>query len=490
MSAPSPAAPLALPPTKLLIGGQWLDASTGRTFETVNPATEEVTARVAEAGGEDVERAVAAARKAFDAGPWPKMAAVERGKVLRRIADGIRKNLPLFADLETADTGKTLFDSGKVEVPLAAEIFEYYGGWADKVYGETIPVRGNALAFTLREPVGVVGMITPWNFPLMLATWKIAPALAAGNTCVLKPAQLTPLTALKLGEIALEAGLPEGVLNVLPGPGRSVGEALVKHAGIDKIAFTGSTEVGKGVLRGCADSIKRVSVELGGKSPNVVFADADAEAAVRGALTGIFYNKGEVCAAGSRIFVEKAVYEPVAEGIAKKAAAMTVGDPRDKGTRMGPVISKGQLDTVLAYIESGKKEGAKLLAGGERAGTGKGFFVQPTVFGGATNAMRIAREEIFGPVATLIPFDDFDDVVRQANDTVYGLAAGIWTRDVKKAIRAAKAIRAGTVWVNAYNLYDPGLPFGGFKQSGFGRELGAHALEQYTETKSVWIDLS
>lgn len=479
-----------LPPAKLLINGQWTEAANGKTFDTINPATEEVTAKLAEAGPEDVERAVAAARKAFDEGPWPKMAASERGKVLRRIADGIRKNLQVFADLETADTGKTLFDSGKVEVPLAAEIFDYYGGWADKHYGETIPVKGNALAFTLREPVGVVGMITPWNFPLLLETWKVAPALAMGNTCILKPAQLTPLTALKLGEIAMEAGLPEGVLNVIPGPGRAVGDALVKHAGVDKIAFTGSTEVGKGVLRACADTVKRVTVELGGKSPNIVFADADAESAIRGALTGIFYNKGEVCAAGSRIFVEKAVYDQVSEGIAKKASQMTVGDPRDKGTRMGPVISKAQLDTVMGYIEAGKKEGAKVLAGGSRVESPKGFFVQPTVFGNATNAMKIAREEIFGPVATIIPFENFEDVVKQANDTFYGLAAGIWTKDVKKAIRAAKAVRAGTVWVNTYNLYDPGLPFGGFKQSGFGRELGVHALEQYTETKSVWIDLS
>lgn len=481
-----------LPPAKLLIGGQWIDSASGKTFDTVNPATEEVTAKIAEAGPEDVEKAVAAARRAYDEGPWPKMAASERGKVLRRIADGIRKNLQAFADLETADTGKTLFDSGKVEVPLSADIFDYYGGWADKFYGETIPVKGNALAFTLREPVGVVGMITPWNFPLLLETWKVAPALAMGNTCILKPAMLTPLTALKLGEIALEAGLPEGVLNVIPGPGGKVGDALVRHAGVDKIAFTGSTEVGKGVLRAAADTVKRVTVELGGKSPNIVFADADAESAIRGALTGIFYNKGEVCAAGSRIFVEKAVYEQVSEGIAKKAAQMTVGDPRDKGTRMGPVISKAQMDTVLGYIEAGKKDGAKVLAGGAKvdSANGKGFFVQPTVFGNATNAMRIAREEIFGPVATIIPFENFEDVVKQANDSFYGLAAGIWTKDVKKAIRAAKAVRAGTVWVNTYNLYDPGLPFGGFKQSGFGRELGVHALEQYTETKSVWMDLT
>jgi aldehyde dehydrogenase (NAD+) len=479
-----------LPQPKLLIGGQWVDSASGKTFETINPATEEVVAKLAEAGTEDVERAVKAARKAFDEGPWPKMAAADRGKVLRRIADGIRKNLQAFADLETADTGKTLFDSGKIEVPLAAEIFEYYGGWADKVYGETVPVKGNALAFTLRDPVGVVGMITPWNFPLLLETWKVAPALACGNTCILKPAQLTPLTALKLGEIALEAGLPEGVLNVIPGPGRAVGDALVKHAGVDKIAFTGSTEVGKGVLKGAADTIKRVSVELGGKSPNIIFADADAESAIRGALTGIFYNKGEVCAAGSRIFVEKSVYDQVSEGIAKKAAGMTIGDPRDKGTRMGPVVSKAQLDTVMSYIESGKKDGAKLLAGGVKGTQAKGFFVQPTVFGGATNQMKIAREEIFGPVATLIPFEDFDDVVKQANDTFYGLAAGIWSKDIKKALRAAKAVKAGTVWVNTYNLYDPGLPFGGFKQSGFGRELGKHALDGYTEVKSVWVDLS
>ena len=477
-------------PSKLLIDGKFVDAASGKTFDTVNPANEEVTAKVAEAGVEDVERAVKAARKAFDEGPWPKMAPAERGKVLKRIAEGMRKNLAELADLETADTGKTLFDSGKIEVPFAAELFEYYGGWADKVYGETIPMKATAMGFVLREPMGVVGMITPWNFPLLLETWKVAPALAMGNTCILKPAQMTPLTALKLGEIAMEAGLPEGVLNVIPGPGRAVGDAMVKHAGIDKITFTGSTEVGKGVLRGCADTIKRVTVELGGKSPNIVFADADVDAAIRGALTGIFYNKGEVCAAGSRIFIERSIYDQVSEGIAAKAKGMTIGDPREKTTRMGPVISKAQFDSVMKYIETGKKEGATVLAGGVKGDQQKGFFVQPTVFGNATNQMAIAREEIFGPVATLIPFENFDDVVRQANDTLYGLAAGIWTKDIKKALRAAKAVRAGTVWVNTYNMYDPGLPFGGFKQSGFGRELGRHALDGYTETKSVWIDLT
>ncbi|HVO30830.1 MAG TPA: aldehyde dehydrogenase family protein [bacterium] len=479
-----------LPQPRLLIGGQWVDAASGKTFETVNPANEEVTAKLAEAGVEDVNRAVAAARKAFDEGPWPKMPAVERGKVLKRVADLIRKNLQEFADLETADTGKTLFDSGKIEVPLAAELYEYYGGWADKVYGETVPMKANALGFTLREPVGVVGLITPWNFPLLLESWKVSAALAMGNTCVLKPAQLTPLTALKLGEVCLEAGLPEGVLNVIPGPGRAVGDALVKHAGVDKIAFTGSTEVGKGVLKAAADSVKRVTVELGGKSPNIVFADADLEAAIRGALTGIFYNKGEVCAAGSRIFIEKSVYDQVAEGIAKKAAALTIGDPRDKGTRMGPVISKAQMETVLAYIESGKKDGAKVLAGGAKGPQAKGFFVQPTVFGNATNDMKIAREEIFGPVMNILRFKDINEVVQRGNQTFYGLAAAVWTRDISKAHRLANSLRAGTVWINCYDVFDAAAPFGGFKQSGFGRELGRIGLDAYTEAKSVWVDLA
>jgi acyl-CoA reductase-like NAD-dependent aldehyde dehydrogenase len=397
-----------------------------------------------------------------------------------------------MARLESVNTGKTLFDSGKVEIPFAAEVFRYYAGWTTKIHGETLNLRDGAFTFTLRQPVGVVGAIVPWNFPFLLSSWKIAPALAAGNTVVLKPASLTPLTALRFAELTREAGLPEGVFNVVTGPGGKVGMALVRHPGVDKVAFTGSTDVGKSVMREAAGSLKRVSLELGGKSPNVVFADADLEAALRGALTGIFYNKGEVCAAGSRLLVERRVHDEFVDKLVNRVKGLKVGDPMDKGTRMGPVVSAQQLDTVLSYVESGRREGATLAAGGERmrVGNGRGYFVQPTVFTGVSNAMRIAREEIFGPVLSVIPFNDADDAVAQGNETFYGLAAAVWTRDVGKALRVARALRAGTVWVNAYNLYDAALPFGGFKESGFGRELGQAGLDLYTEIKSVWVDLS
>jgi acyl-CoA reductase-like NAD-dependent aldehyde dehydrogenase len=378
-----------------------------------------------------------------------------------------------------------------VELPFAAEVFRYYAGFTTKIHGETLNLRDGAFTFTLRQPLGVVGAIVPWNFPFLLASWKIAPALAAGNTVVLKPASLTPLTALRFAELTREAGLPEGVFNVVPGPGGKAGMALVRHPGVDKIAFTGSTEVGKGIMREAASTLKRVSLELGGKSPNIVFADADLEAALRGAMTGIFYNKGEVCAAGSRLFLEERIHDEFVDKLAQRARGLKVGDPLDKATRMGPVVSKAQMEAVLGYIEAGKREGAKLVAGGDRAdvGSGRGYFVQPTVFAGVTNRMTIAREEIFGPVVSVIPFKDFDEGVAQGNDTFYGLAAAVWTRDVGKALRAARAVRAGTVWVNAYNLFDAALPFGGFKESGFGRELGQAGMDLYTEVKSVWVDL-
>jgi aldehyde dehydrogenase (NAD+) len=409
-----------------------------------------------------------------------------------KLGDLIMANLDETARLESLCTGKTLFDSGKVEIPFAAEVFRYYAGWATKIHGETLNLREGAFTFTLRQPVGVVAAIVPWNFPFLLSSWKIAPALAAGNTVVLKPASLTPLTALKLAELCQEAGLPEGVFNVVTGPGAAVGIALVRHPGVDKIAFTGSTEVGKQIMREAAGSLKRVSLELGGKSPNIVFADADMEAAVKGALTGIFYNKGEVCAAGSRLFVEQRVHDDFVSKLTERVKDLKVGDPMDRSTRMGPVISKAQMDTVLGYIEAGKQEGARLVAGGGRAsvGGGKGYFVEPTIFDGVSNRMKIAREEIFGPVLSVIPFRSVEDGIAEGNETTYGLAAAVWTRDVAKALRAARAIRAGTVWVNAYNLYDAALPFGGFKESGFGRELGAAGMDPYTEVKSVWVDLS
>ncbi len=478
--------------SEVFIGGRWQAPASGETYATINPATEEVSAQVARGDERDVDLAVQAARRAFDQGPWPRMAASERARALWKLADLITANLDEMARLESVNTGKTLFDSGKVELPFAAEVFRYYAGWTTKIHGETLNLRDGAFTFTLRQPLGVVGAIVPWNFPFLLASWKIAPALAAGNTIVLKPASLTPLTALRFAELTQEAGLPEGVFNVVPGPGGKAGMALVRHPGVDKVAFTGSTEVGKGIMREAAGSLKRVSLELGGKSPNIVLADADMEAALRGAMTGIYYNKGEVCAAGSRLLVEQRVHDEFVGKLVDRVKGLKVGDPLDKATRMGPVVSAQQLDTVLGYVEAGRREGATLAAGGERVrvGDGRGFFVQPTVFTGVTNTMRIAREEIFGPVLSVIPFKDVDDAIAQGNETFYGLAAAVWTRDVGKALRVARALRAGTVWVNAYNLFDAALPFGGFKESGFGRELGQAGLDLYTEVKSVWVDLA
>ena len=478
--------------SEVFVGGQWRPPASGETYATINPATEEVSAQVAKGDERDIDLAVQAARRAFDQGPWPRMAAAERARVLWKLADLITANVDEMARLESVNTGKTLFDSGKVELPFAAEVFRYYAGWTTKIHGETLNLRDGAFTFTLRQPLGVVGAIVPWNFPFLLASWKIAPALAAGNTLVLKPASLTPLTALRFAELTQEAGLPEGVFNLVPGPGGKAGMALVRHPGVDKIAFTGSTDVGKGIMREAAGSLKRVSLELGGKSPNVVFADADMEAALRGAMTGIFYNKGEVCAAGSRLLVEQRVHDEFVGKLVERVKGLKVGDPMDKGTRMGPVVSAQQLETVLGYVEAGRREGATLAAGGERVrvGDGRGYFLQPTVFTGVSNTMRIAREEIFGPVLSVIPFKDVDDAVAQGNETFYGLAAAVWTRDVGKALRVARALRAGTVWVNAYNLFDAALPFGGFKESGFGRELGQAGLDLYTEVKSVWVDLA
>jgi acyl-CoA reductase-like NAD-dependent aldehyde dehydrogenase len=479
-------------PGRLLIDGQWADARSGKSFATINPSDESVITQIAEAGEEDVDAAVTAARKALESGPWAKMPAAERGKILWRMGELILERLAHLSLLETLDTGKTLFDSGKIELPMAAQIFQFYAGAASKIAGRTPASRSDAFLFTLKEPVGVVAAIVPWNFPFLLSSWKVAPALAAGCCVILKPASQTPLTAIELGRIGLDAGLPPGVLQVLPGAGSGAGMALVRHPGVDKVAFTGSTEVGKTILREAASTLKRVSVELGGKSPNIVFADADQEAALRGAFNGIFYNKGEVCAAGSRLFVEKSIHDSFVAQLAERTDAIVLGDPREKGTRMGPVVSAGQLDTVLSYIASGTKDGARVAAGGRRASEvngGKGYFLRPTVFDGVTPDMKIAREEIFGPVLAVLPFDDVNDVVAKANATVYGLAAGVWTRDVAKAHRVARAIRAGTVWVNTYNLYDPSLPFGGFKASGFGRDLGMEAIDGYLETKSVWIDL-
>jgi acyl-CoA reductase-like NAD-dependent aldehyde dehydrogenase len=476
---------------QLFINNQWQSAASGNTMEVVNPATEATIATVASAGADDVNAAVAAARAALD-GPWRGLSARERGRLVHRIATRVMERADDIARLETLHNGKPISESRQIEVPAAAECFEYFAGWADKVVGETIPVKGNHLTYTLREPVGVVAAIVPWNFPLLLAAWKVAPALACGNTVILKPASQTPLTALALGEIALESGLPPGVLNVLTGPGGTLGQALVEHPGVDKIAFTGDTATGKSIMRSAADTLKKITLELGGKSPNIVLADADLEAALRGASIGIFYGKGEVCAAGSRLLVDRTIKDEFIDKLAARAKKMVPGDPLDPKTRFGAVSSRKQLETVLRYIESGRTEGATLVAGGARAdiGTGKGYFVQPTIFADVAPEMTIAREEIFGPVLAAIEFADLDEAIARANDSPYGLAAGVWTRDIKKAHYVARKLQAGTVWVNTYNVYDTAAPFGGYKQSGFGREMSAHALEHYTQIKSVWVDLN
>ena len=476
---------------KLLINNEWRDASGGKTMDVVNPATEEVIATVSSADKSDVDAAVAAARAALN-GPWGKMSARDRGRLVSRLADRLLERADEVARLETLHNGKPIFESRQIEIPAAAECFEYFAGWADKVMGETIPVKGNYLTYTLREPLGVVAAIVPWNFPLLLAAWKVAPALATGNVVILKPASQTPLTAIALGEIAVEVGLPPGVLNVVTGPGSSVGQAIVEHPGIDKIAFTGDTSTGKGIMRAAADTLKKITLELGGKSPNIVLPDADLDAALRGATTGIFYGKGEVCAAGSRLLVDRSIKNEFMEKLAARAKKMVAGDPLDPKTRYGALASKKQLETVTRYVDVAKKEGASLVAGGARAdiGTGKGYFFQPTVFDNVTPEMTIAREEIFGPVLATIEFSDLDEAIARANDSQYGLAAAVWTRDVKKAHYVAKKLQAGTVWINTYNVYDTAAPFGGYKASGFGREMSSHALEHYTQVKSVWVDLN
>ena len=477
--------------TQLFIDGSFVPSASGRTFDTTNPATGEKLASVAEAGREDLDRAVASARKAFEGGPWAAMKPRQRGRILLRAADLLASRAEVFGRVETLDNGKPIFESAKIDMPAAAECLSYFGESADKLYGDTFPSRNDALLMTLREPVGVVGAITPWNFPLLQAMWKIAPALALGNTVVLKPASVTPLTALLFAELLAEAGLPPGAFNVVPGPGATVGAAMAEHPGIDKISFTGETETGKSILRAAAGTLKRVSMELGGKSPNVVFADADLDAAARGAINAIFYGKGELCSAGSRLLVEESVHDALLEKVSERAKKMLPADPLDPKTRLGSLVSEKQRDNVARYVESGKAEGAKLVAGGNRASVGgKGAFFEATVFDGVTPEMTIAREEIFGPVLATLSFRDEGEAISIGNRTIYGLAAAVWTRDIKKALRAAKALKAGTVWINTYNVYDPGLPFGGFKQSGFGRERGHHALEEYTEVKSVWVDLT
>jgi len=473
--------------TDLLIGNEW--RSTAKRYCLTNPATEEPLAEVAEAGEAEIDAAVQAARACLDSKEWRELPARKRGQLLYHIAELLEQRAPEIAEVETRNNGKPLFES-KIDVAMAVETFRYYAGWADKLTGDTLPVNGNFFTYTLREPVGVVGAIVPWNFPLNLASWKVAPALAAGCTVVLKPAHETPLTALLLGEIGVAAGLPPGALNVVPGPGATAGAALVRHPLVDKIAFTGSTEVGQWIMREAAGTVKRVTLELGGKSPNIIFADADLAAAVRGAQNGIFYGKGEVCAAGSRLLVEQTVHDQVVEQLAERARKLTPGDPFDKNTRLGAIVSKRQQETVLSYIAAGSKEGARLVAGGKPAKVnGKGYYVEATVFDGAKPGMKIVDEEIFGPVLSVLTFATEAEGIQLANRSMYGLAAGIWTKDIQKAHRVARAIKAGTVWINTYNFYDPAAPFGGYKFSGFGRDLGKEALDNYTELKTVWVGL-
>jgi len=470
------------------VNGQWIPSSTGETFPVFDPSTEEVIAQVAAASASDVDKAVKAARAAFDSGPWPATTAQDRGRILFKLAEKIRQNQPMLAELESRNTGKPIVEA-EYDIGDVATCFEYYGGLANKVNGSVMPVPANALSFTLREPVGVAGQIIPWNYPLLMAAWKLAPALAAGCTCVLKPAEQTPLTALEFANWLEEAGLPPGVVNVVNGVGEVAGAALVSHPGVDKIAFTGSAAVGKIIVKSAADTLKRVTLELGGKSPNVFFADADWEAAVDGALFGVFINQGEVCSAGSRILVEKKIYPKFVEAMTEKAKRIKLGAPLDRDTKMGPLVSKEQYDRVTSYMEIGKKEAKTAIGGGRPKAFAKGFYVEPTIFYDVDNSARIAREEIFGPVASVIPFENEADAIKIANDTPYGLAGAVWTRDIFKAFRIVKSMRAGIIWVNHMQPTYVEAPWGGYKQSGFGRELGPWGLEEYLETKQVYVNL-
>jgi aldehyde dehydrogenase (NAD+) len=488
--APAPArTDVQVGATKLLINGRWVDSVSGRTFPTINPATGEEICQVAEADAPDVDLAVKAARNAFERGPWRRMAASERGRLLNKLADLIETHADELARLESLDNGKPYQVAKAADLPLTIGCYRYFAGWADKVQGKTIPVTGNYFCYTRLEPVGVVGQVIPWNFPLLMQAWKLAPALACGNTVVLKPAEQTPLTALRVGELILEAGFPEGVVNILPGYGPTAGQAIARHMDVDKVAFTGSTEVGHLIMEAAAQTnLKRVTLELGGKSPNIVFADADLDEAIEGSHFGLFFNQGQCCCAGSRLFVERKIYDEFVDRSVDRAKRRTVGDPFDPATEQGPQVDGAQFEKVMGYIESGRRDGARLLCGGDRVGD-RGYFIQPTVFADVKDEMKIAEEEIFGPVMSIIPFQGTDEVVERANRTMYGLAAAVWTRDIGKAMAVANSVRAGTVWVNCYDVFDAAAPFGGFKQSGIGRELGEYGLQQYTEVKTVTVAL-
>ena len=481
-------------PKKLLINGQWVDAKSGKNFDVYDPATDGVIAQVAEGDAADVELAVTAARAAFDTGPWSKMTASERGRLIWKVGELVEENADELAALETIDNGKPFAVAKAADVALAADMFRYMAGWATKTEGNTIPLNvpyapdGEFHAFTLKEPVGVVGQIIPWNFPLLMAAWKLGPALATGCTVILKPAEQTPLSAIRLGELLQEAGIPDGVVNIITGFGETAGAAIASHDQIDKVAFTGSTEVGKLIINAATGNLKKVTLELGGKSPNVVYDDANIEAAIAGAADAIFFNQGQVCSAGSRLFVQSGIYDEVVAGVSEIANNLKVGSGFDASTQMGPLVSREQFDRVSGFLNAGISEGAEASAGGGALDR-PGYFVQPTVLKNANADMSVVREEIFGPVVAAMPFKDECDLVGQANNSSYGLAAGIWTSDISKAHRFAKAVKAGTVWINCYSIFDAALPFGGYKQSGWGREMGHAALENYLQTKSVCISL-
>jgi aldehyde dehydrogenase (NAD+) len=474
--------------TKLFIDGKFVDAVSGKTFATLNPATGEVLAQVAEADAADIDKAVKAARRAFESGPYKKMSPRDRGKLLARLARLVEENAADLAMIETLDNGKPIVESTYVDIPMVVGTLDYYAGWADKIEGTVIPVSGGFLTYTRREPVGVVGQIIPWNFPLGMLAWKIAPAICCGNTVVLKPAEQTPLSALRFAELCKEAGVPDGVVNIVPGFGETAGAAITAHPEVDKVAFTGEWKTGQIIMKAAAGTLKRISLELGGKSPNIVFDDADFEQAIKGARNGIFFNQGEVCCAGTRLFIQSGIKKDFVAELAKIAKSVKVGNPLDQTTQQGAQVSEEQMQRILGYVEVGKKDGANLVAGGKRHGD-KGYFVEPTVFDGVTNDMKIAQEEIFGPVISAIEFKSLDEVIEAGNKTMYGLAAGVWTKDISKAHKVAHGLRAGTVWVNTYNSFDPAAPFGGFKFSGFGRENGKQVLDLYTETKCIWVGL-
>ena len=474
--------------TECFIGGRWLPAASGKTFATINPATEEVIAEVAEGDAADVDAAVAAARGAFESGPWSRMDARDRGRLMYRLADRIEDEIDELAALESLDNGKPISDARAADLPLVIDCLRYYAGFADKIHGATIPIRGNYFSYTRKEPVGVVGQIIPWNFPMLMTAWKWGPALAAGCTIVMKPAEQTPLTCLRMAQLAQQVGIPDGVINVVPGYGPTAGGAIVKHRGIDKVAFTGEHRTAQIIMREAAESLKRLTFELGGKSPNVILADADLEAAAAGTHFGLFFNQGQCCCAGSRVFVDERVHDEFVERLRQLAATRKLGNPLASDTQQGPQVDQAQFDKIMDYIDKGHSQGAQCVVGGQRFGD-RGYFIQPTIFQNVTDDMAIAQDEIFGPVMSVLKYREWDELIARANQTCFGLAAAVWTRDVAKAHDFARRVRAGTIWVNCYDVFDAAAPFGGFKMSGQGRELGEEGLRAYTETKTVTLNL-